>query len=115
MINDQSKISIKGSIKENLNIRANITSTSNWKNFNTAATPLCNTAHLFNEKLLRYLKEMYSRLSAPEFDKSKFYPNIIVTGGEKSGKTSLIEYLTSIDLFPRSYFSKKVRSFFKKI
>jgi hypothetical protein len=57
-----------------------------------------------NEKLFRSLRELYSKLRDVDLDKSKFYPNIIITGNKKSGKSSMIEYILGMDLFPRSYF-----------
>ncbi len=79
--------------------------TSNPTSYTTNPSP-----NLQNEKLLKCLRELYVLLRDTNtgMKKDKFYPNVIITGHEGSGKSSFIEYLTSIDLFPKSYFNKKV-------
>jgi polynucleotide 5'-kinase involved in rRNA processing len=52
--------------------------------------------------------EVFELLKSVEIQKEKVYPNFIVTGDKGSGKTSFIEYITGLDLFPRSFYSKTV-------
>ncbi len=90
--------------------------TSNSSNIKFSYPTSCSnntSSNLQNEKLLKCLRELYVLLreTNTEMDKDKLYPNVIITGHEGSGKSSFIEYLTSIDLFPRSYFNKKVYVF----
>jgi hypothetical protein len=56
------------------------------------------------------IQELYTLIKFVDFDKEKFYQNIIITGEKQSGKSSLIEYLINIDLFPKDFqkYSKRV-------
>jgi ribosome biogenesis GTPase A len=97
---DTSRITIYGSSRD-MSKHAHTQTKKNLTNYFTQTTT--SSSHS-NEKLFRYLKDLYSKLRDADFDKSKFYPNVIITGSKKSGKSSLIEYITGMDLFPRSFF-----------
>lgn len=67
----------------------------------------------YSEKLTKCLKEIYYHLPKLEnfIEKDYFYPNIVITGHESSGKNSLLEYFLKMDLFPKNFFNKKVINF----
>ena len=67
-----------------------------------------------NRSQISQILEVFELLKTVELEKENFFPNFIVTGEKGSGKTSFIEYITGLDLFPRSFYSKIVSLYFIK-
>ena len=64
------------------------------------------------------IKRMYDLLNQSDLEneqKEKFYPNVIITGQSSSGKSSLLETILMMDLFPKSFHEKKVKINIKKL
>jgi hypothetical protein len=76
----------------------------------------CLTSDNVHIQTLEDMKELYSKLKDIEYDTddifNNFYPNIFIIGGDGSGKSSLIEHLTGIDIFPFNFRSGKVNIYF---
>jgi ABC-type lipoprotein export system ATPase subunit len=62
---------------------------------------------------IKNLYELINQVDIETDEKNKFYPNIIVTGQSSSGKSSLLESILMVDLFPRCFHNQNVKYILK--